>query len=297
MKLLNTQQSLRPLLIILILFAPSKAWAAFERRDFIIVDRDTNQLFYSSLDEFLGHSDTILFYEYQLDCWSSDWAGYKTYWTLEGDSLFLSSIVGRECKGNEDANLIDRFGNEKPFADWYSGMFSYSSGNIKQIGIGTPIFEEITYLTIENGLLTDSIVSPQDSVINWHKRNYSLERDILELGDTLSGFLTACSEDETIKNLISNDYVISYTADGNLDSIWFDESYIETHSDLMDNFVKALSITKLKKILEPFSLAYLDPHRSFAINVEIWYYEKEKTFRVTTNTHHSYHQFIIYSMQ
>jgi hypothetical protein len=123
--------------------------------DYLIIGKDTFQIFKNPLEAYFGEGERPKI----LDnfCSTACWRGYVAYWKLKDDSLFLvqlNSCCEKEGKIDLKAVFPNRNTSQPIFADWVSDSLMMPSGkllNYIHMGYGSTYERETDYI-FEKGI-------------------------------------------------------------------------------------------------------------------------------------------------
>ena len=142
--------------VIIILFKCFNLLATHQIPDYLIVGTDTMQIYSNPLESYF---DTHTRPKILEDSWCSTacWRGYKAYFKIENDSLFLVGLYDC-CEKNKSIDIsqifIDRNINNPIFADWVSDTLMSPTGellNYIHMGYGSSYEKETDYF-FKNGV-------------------------------------------------------------------------------------------------------------------------------------------------
>ena len=145
-------------IILVLILTISKAYSTGQVPDYLVIGKDTVPIFNNPLEQYFEQVKKRELIDFHNPCWSTAcWRGYKAYWELKDDSLFLLKITAchKDCGESKDANLFAMFGSIRPFASWYNGTITAPKGELfsgSDMGYNA-IYEYEDKLLIENGVL------------------------------------------------------------------------------------------------------------------------------------------------
>lgn len=178
------------LTILLLLLGISPVYSTGQYPDYLIQGQDTVPIFNNPLEQYFEKVGNRELIDFENPCWSTAcWRGYKAYWELKTDSLFLVKVTSchDDCNESKDANLLAMFGKKRPFASWYNGTLTVPKGELfsgSDMGYNA-IFEFEDKLQIENGLLKSKQQISNIELIEQIKLDNKLYAQIPTLKDTL----------------------------------------------------------------------------------------------------------------
>lgn len=272
----------KTILILLVFFLSiSKAYSTGQVPDYLIIDKDTVPIFNNPLEQYfeqVKNRDLIDFnnpYES-----SACWRGYKAYWELKDDSLFLLKITScyENSSESKDANLFAMFGNIRPFASWYNGTITVPKGELfygSDMGYNA-IYEFEDKLVIENGVLKSKRQISNIESIQQIKLNNKLYSQISDLKDTLMAYINKLDWEKLDNSNCDcwDSYILTYAKNGQISDVelikYQDDSTTIGYKFYVWKFDKKCS-KKIKHIIKPLSLSYLESHRDFKIEIELFY--------------------------
>lgn len=260
--------------------------ATEQQPDYLIIDRDTVPIFNNPLEQYFDKSNTREIPDFENPCWSTAcWRGYKAYWELKNDSLFLLRITScvEGCKAAKDANLIKMFGSPLVFASWYFGTLTIPRGSFfSAYSMGySAIYENEERIEINAGRAIKRYLISNEELINRIKLDRILSERVSKLGDTLLYYLNRSMNWEKLDNSknrwCDDEYLLYYDQVGNL----MDIRLVMYHTDSTtaaeirsDNRMEKYCAKRMKNTLNQLSLNYINPHKPFVIKIELWYDEK-----------------------
>jgi hypothetical protein len=179
---------MRFILIIILALTYLDGLATAQYPDYLIYKGDTIPILNNPLETFLK-ANNITTIPGIVGCNSTAcWRGYKAFWIIQNDSLYLIRITSCcESKPEYDGNLKklfgDRYVNGKVFASWENEKLISPQGRLIQyvhMGYGS-IFERELHLTIADGQLkkTELITNQFSEPDKIDRFNYELIQDTL----------------------------------------------------------------------------------------------------------------------
>jgi hypothetical protein len=268
--------------ILVILLSIGKAYSTGQIPDYLIQGQDTLPIFNNPLEQYFeqfGNRDLI---DFKNPCWSTAcWRGYKAYWELKDDSLFLLKITGchEDCGEVKDANLFAMFGDIRPFASWYNGTLTVPNGELfsgSDMGYNA-IYEYEDKLLIENGVLKSKQQISNIDLIKQIKLNNKMYTQISTLKDTLLFYLNKNINWKKIDNTncdCSDSFILTYDQKGEINKVEFIKYQDESDNiwyRLYEWRIDKKCSRRIKSAIKPLSLAYLNPHRDFKIEIDLFY--------------------------
>lgn len=296
---------MKNLLIILFLFlSVNNAFSTGQRPDYLIMGTDTIPIFSNPLRQYLEKNDFDFFQEIiepysiinnsdgtttEYIIGTNCWRGYVAYWRIENDSLKLNSI--NACctcvPMTSDQIIFKIFENSNVFANWYNGIMTAPNGDLFSGGdMGyNAIYEYEDKLQVENGIIKSKWQISNIELIEQIKLDNKLYSQIPVLKDTLLFYLSKNLDWEKLDNSNCDcwdSYILSYDISGQI----IDVEYIKYQDDsttirdkLYDwRFDKKCS-KKIQSAIEPLTLSYLDSHREFKIEIQLFYGDHLKMWK------------------
>jgi hypothetical protein len=272
----------KTILIISVLFLTiSRAYSTGQVPDYLIIGQDTVPMFNNPLEQYFEQVKNRELIDFHNPCWSTAcWRGYKAYWELKDDSLFLLKITSchKNCGESKDANLFAMFGNNRPFASWYNGTITVPKGELfsgSDMGYNA-IYEYEDKLIIENGVLKSKRQISNVELIEQIKLDNKLYSQIPGLKDTLLFYIKKLDWEKLDNSncYCWDSYSLTYNKNGQIIDVELIK-YQDDSTTIWDKFYnwrfdKKCS-NKIKSIIKPLSLSYLDSHRDFKIEIELFY--------------------------
>lgn len=262
-----------------------KAFATGQTPDYLIIGNDTVPIYNNPLEQYFDKVGKKELIDFQNPCWSTAcWRGYMAYWELKNDSLFLLRITScvEHC-GDEarDANIFAMFGNNKPFASWYNGTLTIPRGELfsgSDMGYNA-IYEYEDKLLLENGVLKSQYRISNMSYIERIKLDNELYSKIPELKDTLLVYLKNLDWEKLDNSNCEcwDSYILTYTKEGKINDvelIKFRDDSTTLGEKIYDWRFDLKCSRKIKSALKPLSLSYVNSHRDFKIEIELFYGEE-----------------------
>lgn len=269
------------LTILLVLLGISKVYSTGQIPDYLIIGHDTVAIFNNPLEQYfekIGQKNLI---DFKNPCWSTDcWRGYKAYWELHNDSLFLTRITScdEDCDGAKDANIFAMFGHDRPFASWYNGTLTLPEGKLfsgSDMGYHA-LYEYEEKLMLENGVLKSKRRISNIELIKQIQLDNKLYSQIPGLKDTLLFYIKKLDWEKLDNSncYCWDSYSLTYNKNGQIIDVELIK-YQDDSTTIWDKFYdwrfdKKCS-NKIKSIIKPLSLSYLDSHRDFKIEIELFY--------------------------
>lgn len=284
------------LIILILLFSISKAHSTGQVPDYLIQGKDTVPIYNNPLKQYFDKNDYDFFKDIispfievknadgtrtQYFSGTNCWRGYVAYWRLENDSLKLNSINPCcNCVSMTSAEIILKiFNTNNVFANWYNGVLTVPKGQLfsgSDMGYNA-IFEFEDKLQIENGLLKSKQQISNIELIEQIKLDNKLYAQIPTLKDTLFFYLNKNIDWAKIDDTdcdCSDSFILTYDKNGEIKKV----EYIKLQ-DETDNLWYKLYLWKFDKIcsrriksaIKSLSLDYLDAHRDFKIEIELFY--------------------------
>jgi len=254
--------------------------------DYLIVNNDTVPIFNNPLEQYFEIVGQRELPGFENPCGSTAcWRGYKAFWEIKSDSLFLLKITSchDNCKDAKDANLKLMFGSEKVFAYWYTGTLSVPQGNYftgYHMGYSA-IYEYEEKIEITTGHIKSRFLKSNEDLIKNIKLDRQLSIKVSSLSDTLLYYLKSSMNWEKLDNSrnlwCDDEYLLFYDQQGNLMDIKLVTYHTDSTSSSDIRFDKRMDkrcTRRMEKSLIDFSLNYIEPHKPFTIKVELWYDEK-----------------------
>lgn len=270
------------LTILILLFGICKAYSTGQYPDYLIRGQDTVPIFNNPLEQYFEKVGNRELTDFENPCWSTAcWRGYKAYWELKNDSLFLVKVTSchEDCSESKDANLLAMFDNERPFASWYNGTLTAPMGELftgSDMGYNA-IFEFEDKLQIVNGELKSKHRNSNIELIEQIKLDNKLYAQIPTLEDTLLFYIKKNIDWAKIDNTncdCSDSFILTYDKNGEIKKV----EYIKLQDETDDiwyrlyewRFDKKCS-RKIKTAIKSLSLEHLDAHRDFKIEINLFY--------------------------
>ncbi|MEM6803180.1 MAG: hypothetical protein AAF696_17370 [Bacteroidota bacterium] len=275
--------------IIFGLIIENTVYATGQIPDYLIIGKDTSAIFSNPLESYfeqVGHKKLIGF----KGCTSTAcWRGYKAYWELKNDSLFLNAIRschrGEWCPDVQDADLQKMFGSDKVFAYWYSGTLRIPQGKrLQYIHMGySSIYEADLYISFKKGFETHrKIVSnkKESAKIELAKKQMEIAAKVQ---DTLFYQVKMELDWDTSKTaktyLCDETYILRYNRKGKLRRVWVDWE-AETFGEKLDEWRWNTTDDRqcrriIKRALKQINISYLDlPKQKIELPFEIYFNRK-----------------------
>ncbi|HET6558365.1 MAG TPA: hypothetical protein VFG54_13690 [Prolixibacteraceae bacterium] len=255
--------------------------ATEQEPDYLIIERDTLPIFNNPLEQYFDQINNREIPGFENPCWSTAcWRGYKAYWEIRNDSLFLLKITScvDGCKGSRDANLVKMFGSKKVFSYWYSGTLTIPRGNFfSAYSMGySAIYENEEKVEINKGITLERYFSSNAELIKKIKLDQILSEKVSTLSDTLLYYLERSVNWEKLDNSknrwCDDEYLLFYDHQGNL----LDIELVMLHNDstLSADRMEKYCSRRMKNSLNQLSLNYINPHKPFVAKIDLWYDEK-----------------------
>jgi len=273
------------LTILLLLLGISPVYSTGQYPDYLIQGQDTVPIFNNPLEQYFEKVGNRELIDFENPCWSTAcWRGYKAYWELKTDSLFLVKVTSchDDCNESKDANLLAMFGKKRPFASWYNGTLTVPKGELfsgSDMGYNA-IFEFEDKLQIENGLLKSKQQISNIELIEQIKLDNKLYAQIPTLKDTLFFYLNKNIDWKKIDDTdcdCSDSFILTYDKNGEIKKVEYIKLLDETdnlwYKLYLWRFDKKCS-RRIKSAIKSLSLAYLNAHRDFKIEIELFYDKK-----------------------
>lgn len=273
------------LTILLLLLGISPVYSTGQYPDYLIQGQDTVPIFNNPLEQYFEKVGNRELIDFENPCRSTAcWRGYKAYWELKSDSLFLVNVTSchDDCNESKDANLFAMFGKERPFASWYNGTLTVPKGELfsgSDMGYNA-IFEFEDKLQIENGLLKSKQQISNIELIEQIKLDNKLYAQIPTLKDTLFFYLNKNIDWEKIDDTdcdCSDSFILTYDKNGKIKKVEYIKLLDETdnlwYKLYLWRFDKKCS-RRIKSAIKSLSLDYLNAHRDFKIEIELFYDKK-----------------------
>lgn len=87
--------------------------------------------------------------------------GYKAFWRIEDNQLFLEKVIDNQCSKPREVNLETQFSGKKPpiLANWYSGILVVTRGKLKEfVNFGLEsVYEGYVVLLIKKGQVVSRV--------------------------------------------------------------------------------------------------------------------------------------------
>lgn len=269
--------------LILSLFFSALLYSTEQIPDYLVINNDTVPIFNNPLEQYFEQTGQRDLPEFVNPCWSTAcWRGYKAFWEMKNDSLFLLKITSCQdnCTGAKDANLELMFGSEIVFAYWYSGTLIVPHGNFftgYHMGYSA-IYEYEERIEITDGNIKGRLLKSNKDLIESIKLNRQLSERISSLSDTLLYYLMNSMNWEKLDNSrnywCDDEYLLFYDQQGNLMDIKLITYHIDSTSLSDIRFDKRMDkrcTRRMENKLNDLSLKYIDPHKPFIIKIELWY--------------------------
>lgn len=270
------------LTILILLLRICTAYSTGQYPDYLIQGQDTVPIFNNPLEQYFEKVGNRELKDFENPCWSTAcWRGYKAYWELKNDSLFLVKVTSchEDCGESKDANIFAMFGNERPFASWYNGTLTAPMGELfsgSDMGYNA-IFEFEEKLQIVNGVLKLKQRISNIELIEQIKSDNKLYAKITTLKDTLLFYLNKNIDWEKIDNTncdCSDSFILTYDKNGEIKRV----EYIKLQDD-SDNIWYRLYLwrfdkkcsRRIKSAIKSLSLKYIDAHRDFKVEIVLFY--------------------------
>jgi len=266
----------------MILLGISNAYSTGQVPDYLIQGQDTVPIFNNPLEQYFKKVGNREIVDFKNACWSTAcWRGYKAYWELKNDSLFLIKVTSchEHCKESKDANLFSMFGNSRPFASWYNGTLTVPQGELfsgSDMGYNA-LFEFEDKLQIVNGLLKSKQRISNIELIEQIKLDNKLYDQISTLKDTLLFYLRQNINWKKINNTncdCSGSFILTYDKNGKIRKVEYIKLQDET-DDIWYRFYEWRFDKKCSRriisAIKSLSLEYLDAHRDFNVEIKLFY--------------------------
>lgn len=280
----------KTILIISVLFLTiCKVYSTGQIPDYLIIGQDTVPIFNNPMEQYFEQVNKRELIDFYNPCWSTAcWRGYKAFWELKNDSLFLLNITScdKNCIGSKDANLFAMFGNNRPFAYWYNGTITVPKGELfsyADMGYNA-IYEYEDKFIFENGVLKSQGQISNVELINRMKLDNKLYSQIPGLKDTLLFYLKQLDWEKLDNSdcFCADSYILTYKKNGHIHDVELIK-YQDDSTSIWDKFYdwrcdKRCS-KKIKFIIKPLSLSYLDSHRDFKIEIDLFYDDQLKIWK------------------
>lgn len=276
------------LIIIFGLTIGNSVYATGQIPDYLIYKGDTVAIFSNPLEQYFertGKSELIDF----VGCGSTAcWRGYKAFWELKNDSLFLRQITschndcGLEIK---NANLNKMFGTNDVFANWFTGLLLIPQGKrIQYIHMGyASIYERELHISFKNGIQTNERTVSNKKIANKIELENRQSQIAKSLQDSLFCQVQKKIDWDTTQtswyDLCDEKYILTYSRNGKLKKVWVDwegDNFREKIDDWWWNMTDDRKCRRtIKKALKPIKISYLDlPKHKIVIPFEIFYDRK-----------------------
>lgn len=208
---------------------------------------------------------------------SNCYRGYQAFWTIKNDSLKLVKIKPCcDCIPLTDIEIIDKiFDSKKEYADWFTGTLIVPKGKLFSDSYKgyNVIHEYEERIQIKNGIVFETHQYSNLDLIKQYKLDKNLYTQIPNLKDTLLFQLNRNMDWEKYCDCWDN-FLLSYDTSGNLIEVslikFVDDSITIWDKIYYWRFDKKCS-KKIFKAIQPFSLTFLNPHRSFTIEIDLFY--------------------------
>ena len=267
-----------------------------QRPDYLIMGNDTVPIFSNPLNQYFDQND-FDFYEDIIKPYSivknpdgttteyfagtNCWRGYVAYLSLENDSLKLNSINPCcDCVPMTSEEIILKiFGNNNVFAQWYNGTITVPKGELfssSDMGYNA-IYEFEDKLQIENGVLKSKQRISNIELIKQIKLDNKLYAQIPTLKDTLLFYLSKNLDWGNLDKSncdCSDSYILTYNKNGQItdvELIKYQDDSTTIWDKLYDWRFDKICSKKVKSAIEPLSLKYLNSHRDFKIEIDLFY--------------------------
>ena len=266
----------RLFIIVFMLFFSRIVFATEQIPEYLQYGKDTVPIYSNPLEQYFRINNDVFIPGFNSECLSSAcWRGYIAYWELTKDSLFLTNITPcvPNCENNQNGNLDKMFGEEKPYAEWYSGTLIVPRGEFHSAShMGySAIYEYEEHIQIENGKKVQKVIKSNAQLIADINQNKMFNERIETASDT---FLYH------IKHSLSNrraewcslNYILYYNKDGRLKAVRPNgyEVDSEKFSDKVVDYLMNRCASRIKKVLQPLLLSYINPVNDFMIEIELW---------------------------
>lgn len=259
----------------------SKTYATGQVPDYLIIGQDTFPIFNNPLEQYFEQVKSRELIDFHNPFSSTAcWRGYKAYWEIKDDSLFLLKITSchNDYGESKDANLFAMFGNNRPFASWYNGTITVPKGELfsgSNMGYNA-IYEYEDKLVIEKGVLKSKRQISNIELIEQISLENKLYSQILGLKDTLLFYIKKLNWEKLDKSncYCWDSYILTYNKHGQISNVQLIK-YQDDSTTIWDKFYdwrfdKKCS-KKIKSIIKPLSLSYIDSHRDFKVEIELFY--------------------------
>lgn len=165
--------------LFLILLLSTKGFSTAQVPDYLLYSGDTLALFSNPLKSYLERNNIEEVPGLKGCNSTACWRGYKAFWELKNDSLFLQRITSchNDCGfPTKDANLsllFDNYNGNPIFADWVKEILISPQGRlIKYVHMGySSIYEREIHFDIKNGRLREI-----EEIKNNFENNEQIER-------------------------------------------------------------------------------------------------------------------------
>lgn len=268
---------MKSLIVLIILVASSKfAYPTGQVPDYLVIDSDTFAIFSNPLESYFEEENNREISGLRGCGSTACWRGYKAFWLLSNDSLFLTKITSCHsfdwCKDIRDADLGIMFGNEynskTVFASWFTGGILIPKGNLIQyvhMGYGS-IYEEEETIIFKRGTEIKRKIKSNKRIAEKIENNNKIFEITKEVQDTLFYYVEKNVNWDTVATpwymLCDEEYIITYNRKGKLRKVWVNwesETFLEKIDGYWLNmtYERRCRIT-IKRALKSLSLSYLD---------------------------------------
>lgn len=241
--------------------------------DYLIHGKDTIAIFSNPLEQYFDKTRTRNLVNFNGGCASTAcWRGYKAFWKIKNDSLFLNKITSchDNCGEPTDANLKRTFGEDTPFASWVNGNLVAPKGKqLRYVHLGyASIYEKEQIFKIRNGKLKKvKIKTNKKEAHHTNKENQNKEFTQLALDTIFQTIKTKLDWKgiEKSNNLYfcDDEYIVSFNKKGIVKSVKFAPVGDELIKGWWYNILEWKCRKKIQSALSDLELSYIN------INVEI----------------------------
>lgn len=149
------------ILIFFLVLITKEIYGTAQFPDILLDGEDTVAIFSNPLEQYLDKKKDRVFCGKKLEMSSTAcYRGYLAFWMIRDDKLYLTKVLqGCGESDQKEFKLNSEFGQNKVFADWFTGIIMCPGGELLQYihsGYGS-IYEKEKFIYITNGLI-DSVV-------------------------------------------------------------------------------------------------------------------------------------------
>ena len=281
---------MKAIVFILSLLVAQFVFATGQIPDYLIVQNDTLPIFSNPLESYFELTGKRELPDFSGCGSTACWRGYKAYWKLQNDSLFLLKITSCHTSCGiklQDANLKKMFGTNRVFAGWFTGEIVAPIGNLVQyIHMGyASIYDKEKIFTFKNGkLIKTKTLTNRDIVDKIHYRKK--EKEIAkQVQDTIFYYVKNNIDwekrEKNLSLMCDEEYILTFNKKGKIKKLKFKfeaENFREKLENWWWNNITDRKCRRLiKRSLKDLDLSYLPlPGKKFKVKFEIFYNSEKK---------------------